>query len=65
MTEPYGTATMPGPTPYAGRTGSAGEDWRQDSAATWRTGPQPPAVPPELLPPRHGSPGERLSAWRR
>ena len=36
-----------------------------DSAATWRTGPRPPAVPPELFPPTGGSFLSRLRAWRR
>ncbi|GAA3636382.1 ABC transporter ATP-binding protein [Microlunatus ginsengisoli] len=35
------------------------------SAETWRADPPPPRVPPGLIPPRTGSPGDRLSAWRR
>ena len=36
----------------------------EGSAQTWRSNPQEPAVPAALLPPRTGSPGTRLRAWR-
>ena len=34
------------------------------SAETWREGPEPERVPPALSPPRSGSGGSRLRAWR-
>ena len=34
------------------------------SAETWRSTAPPPQVPEALLPPKSGSPGSRLRAWR-